>query len=162
MARHKNTILFLAIIAVMLTGCGHSVARSSPVKGAARPSHASAIALGRASLAIGSVWQLNSPGDGTPHESLTIQDVHGHAVTATVYLTGFGTLLNATLKGRVEQDRRLALRGHFLEQSLGGGTESLPIDLDAIAHSRHTLWVTQTIKGDATDTFVQLSFREGH
>lgn len=142
-----------------LTGCGSS----SPNPPATLPSAQTSAALlhiGAVTLTEGAVWQLNNPGGGTPRESLTIQSIHGHQLSAVVYLGEFGSLIQANLKGTWHTAKSLTLSGTLSESTVTGSAKSVPIQMLLQPVKPHTLWVTQSIPGDTVNSFSQIPFQE--
>lgn len=156
---HRLLAASVLLATIGLTGCGTQVAKTPVAASQPVLTHQS-LSFGPITLATGMVWQLNNPGGGTPRELLTIEGLKGHHVVATVYVSEFGSLIQANLKGTVYQGQPLKLSGAVAEASVTGTSHRLPMQLIIQAKNRHTIWVTQSIQGDTANTFSQISFHD--
>ncbi|NMP23063.1 hypothetical protein [Sulfobacillus harzensis] len=153
----------MALVAAMtlmaLSGCGTQQAK--PPKQSVPTTPVSTLKIGPVVFKSGSVWQLNNPGGGTPRESLVIESIHGHRVGAVVYLSEFGSLIEANLKGTPSaKGNHLSLSGTVAEATVSGSSKTRPIRLLLQPVSPKTVWVTQTIPGDTVNSFSQIPFKE--
>lgn len=147
------------LLMVGLTACGTQT--STPSQATQAPTtHAQTVSFGPTALKPGAVWQLNSPGTGAPRESLSIEQIHGHTIDVTMYLSEFGSLLQSNLSGTVKNAHHLTLSGTLNESSITGSAETVPVQMIWQPVKRHTIWVTQTIPHNQTDSFSQLSFHD--
>ncbi|MCY0899148.1 MAG: hypothetical protein OWU33_09490 [Firmicutes bacterium] len=144
------------LIAVGVTACGNI----PPTHPEAIPSPLHAVPMvrmGTVSLRQGSVWQLDNPGDGTPRESITIAAIRHRQVSAVVYLSEFGSLINTTLHGTAKNNR-LTLVGTVADSTISGSVQNEPMTLIIQPVNPHTIWVTQHIQGDSLVDFSQIAF----
>jgi hypothetical protein len=161
MRRHhlRWTVLGL-MLAAAASGCGITVAAKPPAK-PVKAVHQAVLQVGPTRLAVGSVWQLNDPGGGSPRESLTITRLAGSSVRAQIYIAGSGSLFDINVSGHfTRHDTALRFTGTLSQPSLSGNNVRDRLTILAVPKGARVMWVTQRVNGAALDTFSQLSFHE--
>ncbi|MCY0878385.1 MAG: hypothetical protein OWU84_05545 [Firmicutes bacterium] len=156
MKRRANFVA-AGVLSVLLTACG-TAPSPHPEAAPHRTPAVKALRLGAVSLRQGSVWLLDNPGDGTPRESITIESIRQRQVSAVVYLSEFGSLIDTTLHGTAGSNQRLKLVGTVSDSTITGSVQTEPMTLVIQPVNRHTIWVTQHIQGDSLVDFSQIAF----
>ncbi|PSR23350.1 MAG: hypothetical protein C7B45_03280 [Sulfobacillus acidophilus] len=157
MAQYRKWFFCAMALGLVATSCGTTSTSQAAVKPHVKPS----VKFGDVTLKTGMIWELNSPGDGTPRETITIESLAHHRVRAMVYASEFGTLIETTVQGHLQKGKNLTLTGTVQEASVTGATETLPVKLIVVPVHARTIWVTQLIRGDHLNTFEQIPFHLG-
>ena len=148
------------MLAAAASGCGITAAAKPPAK-PLNAVHTAVLQIGPTRLAVGSVWQLNDPGGGSPRESLTITRLAGNSVRAQIYIAGSGSLYDIHVAGHfTRHDAALTFTGTLSQPSLSGHAVRDRLTILAVPKAPRVMWVTQRVNGAALDTFSQLSFHE--
>jgi hypothetical protein len=156
MAQYRKWIFCAMALGLMTAGCGTTTVSQA----ASRPIAAPTMKFGPVTLKPGMIWELNSPGDGTPRETITIESIAHGRVGALVYASEFGTLIDTNVHGRWQKGKNLTLTGTVSEASVTGAPETLPVKLTIVPVHARTIWVTQIIRGDHLNTFQQIPFHK--
>ncbi len=160
-AKRFHIMAAAALVLFGAAGCGSQPRGANPPPAHVHHAKSPQVAFGPTVLKTGDVWELNNPGNGTPREEFTIQRIRGQRVDAQVYLGSFGSLLEAQVTGRLSSSQSLTMSGTITESSATGNNQTIPIQILIKPVDSHTLWVTQTIAGDAANSFTQIPFTEG-